>query len=153
MTEPLRLSFEVGCSREHAFRVWTAQLSQWWPGSHTVTGDSTVDIVLEPRIGGRIFERTTDGTEYDWGRITDWEPPVRFGYLWHLRQDRADATQVAVTFVDLGGRTRVEIEHTGWERLGAKGPELRERNQGGWSGLLPHLIAACEAGGDGEPHP
>jgi hypothetical protein len=145
MTEPLRLTFDVGCSQEHAFHVWTAQLSRWWPGSHTVSGDSTVDIVLEPRVGGRIFERAADGTEHDWGQITDWDPPAAFGYRWHLRQDRADATQVAITFVDLGDRTRIDIEHTGWELLGAKGPQLRERNQGGWRGLLPHLITACEA--------
>jgi hypothetical protein len=145
VTEPLRLTFEVACSREHAFQVWTARLSQWWPRSHTVTGDSTVDIVLEPWVGGRIFERAADGAEHEWGQITDWDPPTRFGYRWHLRQDRADATQVTVTFVDLMGHTRVEIEHTGWERLGANGPDLRERNGAGWRGLLPHLIAACEA--------
>jgi uncharacterized protein YndB with AHSA1/START domain len=144
MTEPLRLSFVVQCSREHAFRVWTTKLSQWWPASHTVTGSSDVDVVLEPWVGGRIFERGADGVEHDWGQISRWDPPDRFGYRWHLRQDRADATQVEILFVDEGGGTRVEIEHSGWERLGAKGPGLRERNQAGWQGLLPHLMAACE---------
>jgi hypothetical protein len=39
-----------------------------------------------------------------------------------MRRDRADATDVEIGFVDRGdGTTRVEIEHRGWERLGADG--------------------------------
>ena len=121
MTEPLRLAFDVGCRREHAFRVWTTRLSQWWPPSHTVTG-SPVDIVLEPAVGGRIYERGADGAEHDWGEITVWDPPHRLGYRWHLRQDRADATQVDIVFVDLGEHTRIEIEHGGWSGSGERAP-------------------------------
>ena len=38
----------------------------------------------------------------------------------------------------------VQIEHRGWERLGADGPEWRERNRGGWSTLLPHYVRAVD---------
>ncbi|HYU83171.1 MAG TPA: hypothetical protein VEK80_00080, partial [Kribbellaceae bacterium] len=86
MIEPLRLSFEVACPAEHAFRVWTAKISRWWPADHTVTGEPGLDVVLEPRVGGRIFERTAAGAEHEWGEITAWEPPRRLGYLWHLRR-------------------------------------------------------------------
>ena len=43
-----------------------------------------------------------------------------------------------------GEITRVEIEHRGWERLGAEGQGWRDRNMGGWSTLLPHYIQAAE---------
>jgi hypothetical protein len=141
VTEPLRLSFRVNCSAEQAFRVWTARISQWWPADHTVSGQPGLDVVLEPWIGGRVFERTGDGTEHEWGEVTVWEPPRRLGYRWHLRRDRADATDVEVRFVDDGdASTRVDIEHDGWDRLGAGGPDWRQANQAGWSGLLPHFI-------------
>jgi uncharacterized protein YndB with AHSA1/START domain len=144
LIEPLSLSFTVECPVEHAFTVWTARISLWWPGGHTVTGEDGVEVVLEPRVGGRIFERTRGGAEHDWGEITAWEPPRRLAYLWHLRRDRADATDVEITFTDAGdGRTAVAIEHSGWDRLGAQGPGWREANRGGWGGLLPHYIAAC----------
>lgn len=40
-------------------------------------------------------------------------------------------TDVEITFVDNGdARTRVEIEHRGWDRLGADGPGWREANRG-----------------------
>ena len=108
---------------------------------------------LGPRPGGdlrappgrRIFERTPDRAEHDWGEVLAWEPPHRLRYLWHLRFDRADATEVEVTFTAAPEGTAVAIVHTGWERLGAAGPERRERNRRGWAGLLPHFASACTA--------
>lgn len=147
MIEPIRLSFEVACPRERAFEVWTGRISQWWPADHTVSAEPDLTVVLEPRPGGRIFERTSAGIEHDWGEVTIWEPPVRFGYLWHLRHDRADATEVEIRFVEgSGATTRIEIEHRGWERLGAEGESWRDRNYGGWSTLLPHYVATAEGG-------
>jgi uncharacterized protein YndB with AHSA1/START domain len=143
MTEPLRFSFEVGCSVDHAFAVWTSGIATWWPADHTVTGAAGLRVVLEGRPGGRIFERTVDGEEHDWGEVTVWEPPSRLGYLWFLRADRADATDVEIRFQPTGeAQTRVQIEHSGWERLGDRGLPWRERNQAGWSSLLPHYLAA-----------
>lgn len=144
--EPIRLAFEVGCSVEHAFATWTAAIDRWWPADHTATAAHGLVVTLEPGVGGRIFERTPDGTEHDWGEVTIWEPPGRLGYLWHLRRERADATEVEIRFEAAGaGRTRVEIVHRGWERLGAEGETWRDRNLGGWSTLLPHFVEHAEA--------
>ena len=144
MIEPLRISVDVACPPEHAFVTWTARFGVWWPWGHTVSGEREATVVLEPGVGGRIYERTPEGVELDWGEITGWEPPVRLAYLWHIRRDRADATDVEITFVALDdGTTRVDIVHTGWERLGAGGQAWRDANAGGWAGLLPHFTAAC----------
>ncbi len=141
MTEPLRLSFEVSCSVAHAFETWTSRIAAWWPADHTVTGSADLTVVLEGRVGDRIFERTTDGAEHDWGDVTHWEPPHRLAYLWHLHRDSADATDVDIRFVALdGASTRVDIAHTGWERLGADAQLWRDRNQAGWTTLLPHYL-------------
>lgn len=143
MIEPIRLDFEVDCPPEEAFHVWTDRISIWWPADHTVSTERDLAIVLEGFVGGRIFERTTDGVEHDWGEVTAWEPPHLLAYLWHLRRDRTDATDVEIRFLPAGpARTRVEIEHRGWERLGAEAETWRERNFGGWSTLLPHFVEA-----------
>jgi uncharacterized protein YndB with AHSA1/START domain len=144
VTEPLRITFDVGCPPKQAFELWTAHTSTWWPKSHTVSARPGVDVVIEPAVGGRIFERTPEGDEHDWGQVTGWEPPNRISYLWHLRQDQADATEVEITFTPQGGAgTRMSIVHRGWEALGSRGPGQRERNQRGWDGLLPHFRAAA----------
>jgi uncharacterized protein YndB with AHSA1/START domain len=142
--EPIRITVEVACPPAHAFTTWTTRTTLWWPRSHKTGDDPEAQIIFEPRPGGRIYERTRAGVEIDWGEITAWEPPRRLAYLWHIRTDRADATDVEISFVDKGdGSTRVEIVHSGWERLGARGPAWRERNVGGWQGLLPHFVEAC----------
>jgi hypothetical protein len=144
MIEPVRISFDVNCPVDHAFEVWTRRTSTWWPLSHTVTGEQGLQVVFEGRAGGRIFERTTLGREVEWGEITVWEPPRRLCYLWHIRTDRADATEVEIRFSRRGETTtRIDIEHRGWERLGVRGPSWRDANRSGWNGVLPHLVAAC----------
>ncbi len=142
MTTPLRISFDVTCPVEHAFAVWTSRIDAWWPPDHTVTGQPAV-VVLEAGVGGRIYERGADGAEHDWGEVTDWQPPHRLSYLWHLARDPTDATVVEINFVPVGpGATHVEIEHRGWERLGDTAPLWRDRNQIGWNSLLPHYLTA-----------
>jgi uncharacterized protein YndB with AHSA1/START domain len=144
LIEPIRLAFDVDCPVEQAFEVWTTRIAQWWPKDHTVSAEEDLTVVLEGRRGGRIFERRATGVEHDWGEITIWEPPSRLGYTRHLNRDRSDATDVEISFVARDeASTRVEIEHRGWERLGADGEPWRERNHGGWATLLPHYIAAA----------
>ncbi len=146
MIEPLRVELDLACSFEHAFRTWTERFADWWPRGHSVSGDPAA-IVLEPRLGGRIFERTRDGAEIDWGEIIAWDPPHGLSYRWHIRRERADATDVAIRFVPLGERsTRMEITHTGWERLGDEAESWRDANRGGWDGLLPVFVVATTRG-------
>lgn len=144
--EPLEISFELECPADHAFRVWTERIDAWWPADHTASGEADATIVLEPRVGGRLFERTASGTEHEWGEITGWDPPTRFSYLWHLKRDRGDATDVEITFTPVDDtRTRVDILHTSWERLGADAQSWRDRNFGGWSTLLPHFVELAQS--------
>jgi uncharacterized protein YndB with AHSA1/START domain len=140
--EPIRLTFEVACPVDRAFDVWTTKFARWWPLDHTVSAEPDLTVVLEGRPGGRIFERTSSGVEHDWGQVTIWEPPSRLGYTWHLMRDAHDATDVEIRFIARGDTTQVEIEHRGWERLGAEGEPWRDRNRGGWATLLPHYVAA-----------
>ena len=144
--DPLEIGFTVDCPPEHAFDVWANRTTLWWPKGHSVSADPELVVTFEPRPGGRIYERTPAGEEHDWGEIVAWEPPRRLVYVWHLRFDRADATEVEIRFVASGdSSTRVEIEHRGWEALGAEGETWRDRNHDGWSTLLPWFVAAVEA--------
>jgi uncharacterized protein YndB with AHSA1/START domain len=145
LSAPLHITFGVDCPPRHAFAVWTSNIGTWWPPDHTVTG-SPDEIVLEARPGGQIYE-TSAGVKHAWGEVTVWEPPRRLAYLWHLGRDRGDATEVEIRFVDEGGdRTRIEIEHSGWERLGDTADTWRDRNRAGWDSLLPHFANAVEKG-------
>jgi uncharacterized protein YndB with AHSA1/START domain len=144
LIEPVRLSFDVACPVEHAFTVWTAKASRWWPAGSTISHEEGVDVVFEGRVGGRVFERTGDGRELEWGLVTAWEPPRRLAYQWWIATDRESATDVEISFVDTGpDSTRVDIEHRGWERLAERGPSWRDVNLGGWDSVMPVYLAAC----------
>jgi uncharacterized protein YndB with AHSA1/START domain len=110
-----------------------------------VTAAPGVVVVLQSGVGGRIYERTADGAEHEWGEVTAWDPPTLLGYQWHLGQDPADATEVEVHFVAQGSAaTRIEVEHRGWERLGTRADGLRNRNRLGWDAFLEHYVPATE---------
>jgi hypothetical protein len=51
--------------------TWTERIGTWWPADHTISG-APVAVVLEGRIGGRIYERTAQGGEHDCGVVTVW---------------------------------------------------------------------------------
>jgi hypothetical protein len=143
--EPLRLSFDIRAPADHAFDVWTTRTAAWWPKGHSTSGDPDTRVTIEPWLDGRIFEQTPDGVEIDWGRITRWDPPRVLGYRWHIGRAPDAATDVELTFVDLGdGTTRLEIVQTGWERLGADALAYREANTSGWNTLIPSFMQAAE---------
>jgi hypothetical protein len=146
MTDILRISFDVARSPHHAFAVWTERIGMWWPPDHTVSGEPAA-VVLEGQMGGRIYERTEQGEEHDWGVITMWRPPDLLAYRWHLGVGRESATHVAVRFSPLGETgTRVDVEQSDWEHLGAAADEVRSRNRRGWESLVPHFRSAAEGG-------
>jgi hypothetical protein len=142
--EPLRLSFTVACSAADAFDMWTLGTSMWWPKAHTISGERDAAVVIEPRLGGRIFERTRSGEEFVWGRITGWQRPHAFTYRWHISTPPEQATEVEVRFTGQDNSTTlVEIEHRGFEQLGAEGETRREGNRVGWEAFIPRFAAAC----------
>jgi uncharacterized protein YndB with AHSA1/START domain len=140
---PLQIAFTVDCPQPHAWQVWTGSAPLWWPADHTVSGAPGSHLHFEPYVGGRVFERTALGEGNQWGAITVWEPPARLAYTWHIGAGPEEATDVEITFVaERADRCRVQIEHRGWERLGATAAPRRLANQRGWDTLLPHYRAA-----------
>ena len=102
MSAPLAMSFDVACSvRARVRHLDLRDRHRGGRRDHTVTGQADV-IVLQGEVGGRIFERTADGAEHDWGEVTVWQPPTQLAYLWHLGRDRADATEVEIRFLARG---------------------------------------------------
>ena len=78
----------IGRSRDDTFRLFTEGLGEWWPiPTHSIHGDDVVAAILEPRAGGRLYERTTDGTECEWGTIVEWNAPDGFSVSWKPNLD------------------------------------------------------------------
>ena len=50
--------------------------------SRVHTGPDPVDCAIEPRVGGRVFERAADGHETAWGTVLAYDPPHRLTFSW-----------------------------------------------------------------------
>jgi uncharacterized protein YndB with AHSA1/START domain len=153
---PVRRSIRVGAPRERAFEVFTAGIGRWWPKGHHIGAADMDKPVIEPRAGGRWYERGVDGSECDIGKVLVWDPPGRLVLAWQLSPDfKFDAglmTEVEVLFIaDGDNATRVELEHRDLERFGARAEEMRQKvdSPGGWAGLL-QLFGQCAAQGSAQ---
>jgi hypothetical protein len=136
---------------ERAFAVFTAGFASWWPRSHHIGESELVDAIIEPRAGGRWYERNADGSECEWGHVIAWEPPDRVLLAWQLdadwRYDPEMVTEVDVRFEADGDRTRVHFEHRHLERMGDRAEEVRRSidSPEGWRGILAGYAAAVGA--------
>jgi uncharacterized protein YndB with AHSA1/START domain len=89
----------------------------WWPlATHKIDKAKAVDAVIEPRVGGRWYERGDDGSTCDWGRVLSWEPHARLVLSWEIgadwRHDPTLQTEVEVRFIAEGmDGMGVEPEH------------------------------------------
>jgi uncharacterized protein YndB with AHSA1/START domain len=142
----------VGVPVDHAFRVFTDSIHTWWPPQYHIGQADMAQAILEPREGGRWYERGVDGSECDWGRVLAWEPPHRLVLTWQINgqwqydPDPDHASEIEVRFTTDGpAQTTVELEHRHLERL-VDGQALRDAivvQGGGWTSLLELFAKAA----------
>jgi len=77
------------------------------------------------------------------GHVRVWQPAERLVFSWEVSADwkpdprPAVSSEVEVRFTaEPGGRTRVELEHRNFERMGTAGEKMRKDVDGGWPQLL-----------------
>jgi uncharacterized protein YndB with AHSA1/START domain len=122
---------------ERAFEVFTAEIGTWWPlRTHAVDTERSETVILESQVGGRLYERAPSGEEHLWGTVVAWEPPSRIVYSWHPGRGEETAQEVTITFSAEGPGTRVEVRHTGWEKLGDDMEEAVASYDTGWDTVI-----------------
>ena len=104
-------------------------------------GDRADKIFLEPKVGGRFYERFSDGEEFEVGRVIACEPPTRIIFTWKDPNWKAP-TEVEVRFSPAGNGTRVDIEHRGFDAAGVQ-PEEAAGWADGWKTVLATYVEAA----------
>ncbi|HEX6277462.1 MAG TPA: SRPBCC family protein [Polyangiaceae bacterium] len=122
------------------------------PRSYKIGKAKAVEVVVEPRVGGRWYERGDDGSACDWGTVLAWEPPERLVLSWDITADwQFDAnlkTEIEIRFIPEGkDGTRVELEHRHLDRYGDRRDEMRRvfDTEGDWGRLLQMFARVAEA--------
>jgi uncharacterized protein YndB with AHSA1/START domain len=137
----ITMSIVVGAPIERAFSVFTEDFGRFKPAEHNMLGVAIAETVFEPRAGGHVYDRGTDGTECRWARVLAYEPPNRvliswdISPQWQIETDLEKTSEVEVRFVsEEPERTRVELEHRNLDRHGEGWQQLRAgvESENGW---------------------
>ena len=152
---PVHKSVVVEATPQHAFEVFTAGIDRWWPKTHGIGESPIVKSIIEPHVGGRWYTTHADGKDVVIGHVRIWEPGERFVISWEINSSWkpdarvALASEVEVRFIaESGGRTRLELDHRNFERMGAAdGEKMRAAVDGGWPKLIELFSAEAAKGG------
>lgn len=119
------MALRVPADPLRAFAVFTQEIASWWQPSGLfrvgTTGDGRLAFEPPPASGegtGRLITTFEDGSTFEIGRISVWEPGRRLVFAWRQANFAADqTTEVEVRFEAVGDETRVSIEHRAWDTL------------------------------------
>src|SRR6516165_2097687 len=90
---------------DRAFAVFTERFGDFKPPEHNLLRVPIAETVFEPRVGGHIYDRGTDGSECRWARILAYEPPTRVVFSWDIspqwtiESDPDSTSEVEVVFI------------------------------------------------------
>ena len=149
----LQCDITVDVPVDFAYRVFTERFDEIKPREHNLLSVPIERTVLEPHVGGTVYDVGTDGTVCTWARVLACDPPNSLTISWdinpqwQIETDPARTSEVQIRFVaETSERTRVEIEHRhldrhgdGWQQAsaGIGGPN-------GWPLYLGRFRAAAE---------
>jgi uncharacterized protein YndB with AHSA1/START domain len=138
---PVKQSIVVEAPIAHAFKVFTEKFGSFNPPEHNLLGVEIAETVFEPRVGGHVYDRGTDGSECRWARVLAYEPPHRvllswdISPQWQIETDPEKTSEWEVWFTaETPNRTRVDLEHRKLERHGSGWEGVRDGVAGdqGW---------------------
>jgi uncharacterized protein YndB with AHSA1/START domain len=105
---PVVKTLELKRSADDAFRIYVHEAAKWWPlETHALSPENNtkaIDLIVEPHIGGRVYEVAENGRTFDWGEVLAYEPGRRFAMTWQLGRARDASGEVDVIFEPTGPR-------------------------------------------------
>jgi len=156
----VRSSIVVDVPIDRAFAVFTEDIASWWPPEHHILQAELAEMVFEPRVGGHVYDRGTDGSECRWARVLAFDAPDRvviswdISLQWQLETDPSKASEVEVRFfAEAADRTRVELEHRHLERHGEGWEQMHDAvgSPDGWDSGMRKFATRAEAASVPEP--
>jgi len=148
----VQTSVVVEAPAERAFKVFTDGIGTWWNPDHHILDGELAEMVFEPRVGGNIVDRATNGNECRWARVLAYDPPRRVVFSWdvslswQVETDHEKTSEVEVRFTPEGSdRTLVELEHRNIDRHGEGWENMRDAvgSPNGWN--LTHYAEVAKA--------
>jgi uncharacterized protein YndB with AHSA1/START domain len=133
------------------FHQFTQALDQWWPPAGR--GPGAPRAFIEPRVGGRWYERDSKGLVRLWGQVLAWTPPQGLVLAWQVGAngefDPALRTELEVVIAPVSATASlVSLEHRHFEGHGAAAvaQEALLASAVDWVGILERFARHCAGG-------
>lgn len=133
----VELEVRICASPERVFTALTQEISAWW-GMPYFLGNA-VNIILEPFVGGRLYEVWGENTGALWATVTKIQPPRELCLVGPI--GLPEPTHGVTTFL-LNSRDDTTIVQFTHEAFGKIGPEIETRHTEGWKDLLLKRLPA-----------
>jgi len=118
------------------FALFAEDVNTWWKLGPRFRGPGGT-LRFEPGEGGRLVQRDTDGSEFEFGRISVWKPGDRLVFGWRNRNfANGELTEVEVRFEAVGASTRVTVIHRGWDALRPDHPSRHGLEDSAFSAMM-----------------
>lgn len=149
------VSTRIAAPPQRVFTAFTEDISAWWQPNtlFRFSKGRPGTLSFEPGEHGRLVERKPGGAEFVVGEVLIWEPPHRLALTWNQESfEPGQETELRVRFDEVGGGTRVTVEHFGWDgipidHVARHGFELtlfQRRFAEWWQALLAGLGSVAE---------
>ncbi len=160
MSTRVQVALRIAAPPARVFAAFTREIHLWWQPSplFSFTRAGPGRLAIEPRLGGRFTETQADGSVFEIGRVTAWEPGARLALTWRQASFAAgQSTAVDIRFEPVGTDTRVTVDHLGWDSIPAPhaarhdmvGMTFLRHHGDWWRALLAGLKAAAETESEG----
>ncbi len=128
---------EVKAGAEKAF---AAVLHRLGKGNTRPDGQS-LDLILEPKVGGRWYRDRGNGIGHLWGFVQVIKAPDLLELSGPMFMSYPVSNHVEVKITPAGGGSKISLRH---RALGMIDPEHRKGVKGGWTHMLANMKRDCE---------
>jgi DNA-binding transcriptional ArsR family regulator/uncharacterized protein YndB with AHSA1/START domain len=138
----IQLEIAIAASPETVWKALTTEMAAWWPKDFLI--GPAQGLIVEPHVGGRIYEDWGDGDGACWGTVIVLETGKKIQWAGDLTAEYGGPARTFTTYtlVPQGEGTLLQFRDTPFGRLGdGAGTGMED----GWKQLLEGALKSyCE---------
>lgn len=151
-TSDIHLELSIPGTQEAAFEHFVHGIRDWWPNAFTFSMATLDKVALEPKPGGRWYERSLSGEETDWGVVTACDYARRLVMTFQISAARTVAprnqvSEVSFEFLARNGMCVVRMTHFNIHNHGSDAEAIRANMSSpqGWQFILDSYARTYKA--------
>lgn len=135
----VRQEVMINAPPDRVFGAITRDIAAWWGPPEIIDVDRARDVILEPQLGGRLFEDWGNGEGAIWGTVTRIKRGAYLELTGRLGTKRAVVGVITFILEAKGEGTLLRLSH---RAVGEIRPETEGNYDRGWRDLLDRRLRA-----------